>query len=67
MSDRWRVLMARHRRESENRSLMPGVRPDAWGKPDTQLICGASYEDGEGEICLMPARATKPRDAADPW
>jgi hypothetical protein len=34
---------------------------NAWGKPDTQLICGACYDDGEGEICLMLA---EPSDEA---
>jgi hypothetical protein len=39
----------------------PECGQNAWGKPDTQLICGACYEDGEGEICLMLA---EPSDEA---
>src|SRR5271165_2566036 len=26
---------------------------NAWAKADALLICGACYEDGEGEICFM--------------
>jgi hypothetical protein len=39
----------------ESKFACPECGQNAWGKPDTQLICGACYEDGEGEICLMPA------------
>jgi predicted SprT family Zn-dependent metalloprotease len=28
---------------------------NAWAKPETSLICGECYDDGEGEICVMEA------------
>jgi hypothetical protein len=28
-------------------------RQNAWVKPDAALICGACYENGEGDICVM--------------
>ena len=27
--------------------------PNVWAKAESLLICGACYEDGEGDICLM--------------
>ena len=33
----------------------PECGQNAWGKPDTLLIRGACYEDGEGEIVPMLA------------
>jgi hypothetical protein len=33
----------------------PECRRNVRGRPYTQLICVACYEDGEGEICLTLA------------
>jgi hypothetical protein len=46
---------AKAKKASKTKFTCPERGRNAWGKPDTQLICGACYEDGEGEICLMPA------------
>jgi hypothetical protein len=60
-----RELIGRARGEGEegwqDEIHMPGVRTERMGKPDTVLICGACYEDGEGEISLMLA---EPSDEA---
>ncbi len=38
---------------------------NAWAKPDTQLICGACYEEDDGEITAMvPEAADKQQEAA---
>jgi hypothetical protein len=34
---------------------------NAWAKPDTQLICGECYDDGEGEI--LPMEPEEPAEA----
>jgi predicted SprT family Zn-dependent metalloprotease len=52
---------AKAKKASKMKFTCPECGQNAWGKPDTQLICGACYEDGEGEICLMLA---EPSDEA---
>jgi hypothetical protein len=49
---------AKAKKASKTKFTCPECAQNAWGKPDTLLICGACYEDGEGDICLMPAEAT---------
>jgi predicted RNA-binding Zn-ribbon protein involved in translation (DUF1610 family) len=41
---------------SKTKFTCPECGQNVWGKPDTLLICGACYEDGEGETCLLLAR-----------
>ena len=52
---------AKAKKASKTKFTCPECGQNAWGKPDTLLICGACYEDGEGEICLMLA---EPSDEA---
>jgi hypothetical protein len=37
---------------------------NAWAKPDTQLICGDCYDDGEGEISLLLAEDAEAQESA---
>ena len=38
---------------SKTKYTCPTCGANAWAKPDTQLICGACYEQDEGEITVM--------------
>jgi predicted SprT family Zn-dependent metalloprotease len=38
---------------SKTKYTCPACGTNAWAKPDTALICGECYEDGEGDICVM--------------
>jgi hypothetical protein len=42
----------------------PDCAQNAWAKPDALLICGACYEDGDGDIRLMLAEPSEEADAA---
>lgn len=46
---------AKAKKASKTTFTCPECGKKAWGKPYTQLICGACHEDGEGEIRLMMA------------
>jgi SprT-like family len=50
------------KKASKTKFTCPECAQNAWAKPDAQLICGACYEDGEGEIRLMLA---EPQDEAE--
>jgi hypothetical protein len=47
--------VAKAKKAGKTKFTCPECGQNAWGKPDTQLICGACYGDGGGEICLMLA------------
>jgi len=46
---------AKAKKASKTKFTCPECGQNAWAKADTLLICGACYEDGEGEICVMLA------------
>ena len=48
---------AKAKKASKTKFTCPECGANAWGKPDTLLICGSCYEDGEGDICHMLAEA----------
>ena len=43
----------RKKAASKTKYTCPDCGVNAWAKPETLLICGECYEDGEGEICVM--------------
>jgi predicted SprT family Zn-dependent metalloprotease len=55
---------AKAKKASKTKFTCPDCGQNAWGKPDTLLICGACYEDGEGEIVLMMAEPSEEAKAA---
>lgn len=38
---------------SKAKYTCPTCGANAWAKPETQLICGACYEENDGEITVM--------------
>ncbi len=50
---------------SKTKFTCPECDQNAWAKPDALLICGACYEDGEGDINLMLAQPETSRDAGE--
>jgi predicted SprT family Zn-dependent metalloprotease len=52
---------AKDKKASKSKFTCPDCGQNAWGKPDSALICGECYEDGEGEILVMLA---EPEDEA---
>lgn len=49
------------KKASKTKYTCPSCGVNAWAKPDTQLICGECYDDGEGDIFQMEAEeAGKP-------
>ncbi len=40
---------------SKTKYTCTGCGVNAWAKPETLLICGDCYDDGDGEICVMEA------------
>lgn len=40
---------------SKTKYTCPDCGVNAWAKPETALICGECYNDGEGDICMMEA------------
>jgi hypothetical protein len=55
---------AKTKRASKTKFTCPECGQNAWGKPDALLICGACYEDGDGEICIMLAESSEDSEAA---
>lgn len=49
---------------SKTKFTCPDCGQNAWAKPDALIICGACYEDGEGDICLMLAEPMEEDEAA---
>jgi predicted SprT family Zn-dependent metalloprotease len=55
---------AKAKKASKTKFTCPDCAQNAWAKPDALLICGACYEDGDGDICLMLAEPTEEAEAA---
>ena len=48
---------AKKKKASKTKFTCPDCGQNAWGKPDTLLICGTCYDDGDGEPVTMLAEA----------
>jgi hypothetical protein len=46
---------------SKTKYTCPTCGANAWAKPETQLICGACYEEDNGEITIMTPEAAPDR------
>jgi SprT-like family len=55
---------ARAKKASKTKFTCPECGQNAWAKPDALLLCGACYEDGDGEIILMLAEPLEEAEAA---
>jgi hypothetical protein len=55
---------AKTKKASKTKFTCPDCGQNAWAKPDALLICGACYDDGEGDICLMLAEPPEEAEAA---
>jgi hypothetical protein len=51
---------AKAKNASKTKFTCPDCGQNAWGKPDTLLICGVCFEDSANEICLMLAEPNEP-------
>lgn len=52
------------KKASKTKFTCPECAQNAWARPDALLICGACYEDGDGDIRLMLAEPGAGADAA---
>jgi hypothetical protein len=52
------------KKASKTKFTCPDCGQNAWAKPDTLLICGTCYDDGEGDIVLMLAEPGEEEEAA---
>jgi predicted RNA-binding Zn-ribbon protein involved in translation (DUF1610 family) len=43
------------KRASKTKFTCPECGQNAWGKPDSLLICGECYENGEADVCYLLA------------
>jgi SprT-like family len=43
------------KKSSKTKFTCPDCGQNAWAKPDTLLICGECFDEGEGDICFMLA------------
>jgi hypothetical protein len=43
------------KKASKTKFTCPECGQNAWAKPDSLLLCGECYDDGEGDICFMLA------------
>jgi hypothetical protein len=50
-------IEAKKKKASKTKFTCPDCGQNAWGKPDTLLICGACYDEGDGELVTMLAEA----------
>jgi predicted SprT family Zn-dependent metalloprotease len=57
---------AKAKQASKTKFTCPDCGQNAWGKPDTLLICGVCFEDSASEICLMLAEPTEPSGESRP-
>jgi hypothetical protein len=55
---------AKAKRTSKTKFTCPDCGQNAWAKPDSILICGLCYDEGEGDICIMLAEASGAAEAA---
>jgi predicted SprT family Zn-dependent metalloprotease len=65
---RWQSIPAgpqgKAKKASKTKFTCPDCAQNAWAKADALLICGACYEDGDGDIRLMLAEPGDEADAA---
>lgn len=66
---RWRSQMdadpaRKAKKACKTKFTCPECAQNAWAKPDALLICGACYEDDEGNIHLMLAEPQQEDEAA---
>jgi predicted SprT family Zn-dependent metalloprotease len=65
---RWQSVpagpQAKAKKASKTKFTCPDCAQNAWAKPDALLICGACYEDGDGDIRLMLAEPNEDAEAA---
>jgi predicted SprT family Zn-dependent metalloprotease len=54
---------AKAKKASKTKYTCPECGQNAWAKPDTALICGDCYEDGEGDICFLLAEPGEDDDS----
>ena len=55
---------AKAKKASKTKFTCPECGQNAWGKPDTVLICGVCFEDSADEVCLLlaePSRENQPK------
>jgi hypothetical protein len=52
------------KKASKTKFTCPDCAQNAWAKPGALLICGACYEDGDGDIRLMLAEPNEDAEAA---
>lgn len=50
---------AKAKTASKTKFTCPDCGQNAWGKPDSLLICGVCFEDSASEICLMLAEPSR--------
>jgi predicted SprT family Zn-dependent metalloprotease len=55
---------AKAKKASKTKFTCPDCAQNAWAKADALLICGACYEDGDGDIRLMLAEPNEEAEAA---
>ncbi len=64
----WQSLPFAEERKKKSASKTKYTCPDcganAWAKPDTALICGACYDEHEGEITIMEPGEAQEQEAA---
>jgi SprT-like family len=53
---------ARAKRASKTKFTCPECSQNAWAKPDALLVCGACYDEGDGDIFVMVAETTGDED-----
>lgn len=51
------------KKASKTKYTCPICGINAWAKPETQLICGECYEEGEGEAYVMEAENPEPQES----
>jgi SprT-like family len=57
---------AKAKKASKTKFTCPECGQNAWGKPDTLLICGVCFEDSAAEICVMLAEPPEPSRESQP-
>jgi predicted SprT family Zn-dependent metalloprotease len=48
-------ITAKKKKASKTKFSCPDCGQNAWGKPDTLLVCGVCYDDGDGDVVTMEA------------
>jgi hypothetical protein len=55
---------AKAKRASKTKFSCPECGQNVWVKPDSLLICGACYDDGQGDLYVMLADTSTEAEAA---